>query len=417
MMKKLIRILYFLFLFSLTTFPENKNINLVFKAEMLKNNGSDRLTLIKDSPLENIIEGYFYLPQHESQIKGEMKKGGFSFLDPNVFDVAFGLKKLRKEWVKNDFPVTDLGGLTNGVNLEKIFSFYIIPEMRNPGDKYITLFFKYAVFNRLDPETDLEPNQSYNIRLFSKKLKFLFGKDTSFSFIDSEFKGYHFTFSIQKEENYVQNLNLKNTDKFFEAVKKSSDGSLLLEGVIINLSSEFLQFNNDDNVNKRDLAEYSGLKLRAGQSPLLKVKRILDVNTKKELDLASPVYAGKLSFPFRIYNSLKEKEYSSYKESSRLFKSVYNIVAVPISYHSDSLTIDLFLDYSKISIDDIPRWTPIKKRIILVKNYPVRIDLPKENWTANFIRNGDKYDIYGYSDFERYVNEFLIISFNSIEKE
>ena len=147
-MKKLIKIFSLFLLFTLTIFPQNKKIKLIFKAEMLKNDRSDRLTLIKDSQLENTIEGYFYLPQYEQHIEGEIKKGGFSFLDPNVFDIAYGLKKLRKEWVKNDFPVTNLEELTNGVNLGKIFSFYIVPEMRDPNDNYIILFFKYAVLNR-----------------------------------------------------------------------------------------------------------------------------------------------------------------------------------------------------------------------------------------------------------------------------
>lgn len=37
--------------------------------------------------------------------------------------------------------------------------------------------------------------------------------------------------------------------------------------------------------------------------------------------------------------------------------------------------------------------------------------MPKENWTAAFEKEGEKYQIYGYSDFERFVNEYIFINF------
>ncbi len=90
---------------------------------------------------------------------------------------------------------------------------------------------------------------------------------------------------------------------------------------------------------------------------------------------------------------------------------------VPISLNGDTLTADVFLNYSKITLDNIPRWTPIKKRVKLIQGYPIAINLPRENWSANFSRDGEKYNIYGYSDYERYVNEYLLISFDSIKNK
>ncbi len=128
-----------------------------------------------------------------------------------------------------------------------------------------------------------------------------------------------------------------------------------------------------------------------------------------EFELPVPVYSTQLKFPFRLYNPDKENLYQKYRTGNEVLNSRYNVFLIPISYTNDTLTVDLFLVYSKLNLNDgIQRWTPIKKRLSFISWS--KIQLPKENWSANFSRQGEDYDIYGYSDFERYINEYLFIT-------
>lgn len=389
-----------------------ENIDLIFKAEMVKNNGKDHLTLFSQTQSGNSIEGFFFLPQYEPTIDGAIREGGFSFLDPKIFDVAYGAEKLRKEWVKNDFPVLDIENLTNGINLEKILSFYIIPEIKTPVDDSITLFIKYSVYNLQEKERQVEWNLNFDIKLFYKKIKVPFGRELSFSFINEHFEDYHFLFWLERENNFYQNFNLQDGGKFFEGIEKTIEESVVKDKFNIALSAEFVQLQ----ISGKMWGDfYSGLELRNKQVSLLPAKLFKDEQSMLNLQLPLPVYTARLNFPFKIYNDKKGKEYSAYKTVSKILNSVCNIVIVPISLNDDSLTADLFIDYSKLNTGNIPRWTPVKKRITIHRGSGIKIDLPKENWTANFVRDGERYDIYGYSDFEKFINEYLIITLNSIE--
>ena len=78
------------------------------------------------------------------------------------------------------------------------------------------------------------------------------------------------------------------------------------------------------------------------------------------------------------------------------------------------MSVDVYIYYKKLAINQISRWTPLKKRLKLIPDYPVMIELPKENWSAHFTRQGEEYNIYGYSDYERFVNEYIYVSFEKL---
>jgi hypothetical protein len=345
-----------------------------------------------------------------------MIKGGFNFLEPSV--IGEWPEFIKEEWAKNDFPIEDLQDLTNGLNVQKIISFNITPVMKNPDDDFATLFFKYSVYD-ITRQKELDWDLDTHVKLFYKKVKIHFDRDTSFDFINSDFnergtngKDYRLIFSIFKERGFCQEFDLLNKDKFFNEIKKSAEKSNILDNAEINLTAEFVQV--DSAGMQESMWMYNAPFTRTKESPLLKVKYLSDKKTGQHIDLPSPVYTAKLDLPFRLYNIDKQMMYESYSTTKNIFQSTYNLVIVPITLHDDSLIADLFLDYAKLNIDNIPRWTPIKKRISLKRTFNSGITMPKENWTANFTRDGNRYDIYGYSDFENYIKEYLIILFQSI---
>ena len=156
------------------------------------------------------------------------------------------------------------------------------------------------------------------------------------------------------------------------------------------------------------------LLLRKQRNTMLVSEGIVEKISGRYTAFLSGIYSVDFSFPFRIYNSEKEKLYNRYNTKPEIFQSQLHIRLVPVSLSMDSLTADLFITYNKLSLDDVPRWTPIKKRIILIKGSSLMIPLPKENWSAVFSRNNENYEIFGYSDFEKSVNEYVRITFNSI---
>ncbi len=147
------------------------------------------------------------------------------------------------------------------------------------------------------------------------------------------------------------------------------------------------------------------------------IRGIIDSESNRKVELPAPIYYGKLKFPFILYNNPKDELYKNYNSKERVLQSTYEVFIVPISLMNDTLTLDLYIDYSKLNLDDgIPRWTQIKKRMTINNDWGVgSINLPKENWSASFTRDGEQYDIYGYSDFERFVKEHLNISYEVVK--
>jgi hypothetical protein len=150
------------------------------------------------------------------------------------------------------------------------------------------------------------------------------------------------------------------------------------------------------------------------QQSLQHFNGVSDDHQGKTQIYGSGIYATDFQFPFHLYNWAKEQLYSKYRMYGDVAQSKISIAVVPASISKDSLTADVYIYYKKMNIDDLQRWTPFKKRVILKKGEPVYVMLPKENWNAVFTRLDEKYEIYGYSDFEKYVNEYVCLVFNSI---
>ncbi len=391
------------------------NYHLDFKAVVKSGDGVQKLVLFNRGNIDDVIDGYVLISRGTHDMEGRIKKGGFNFLDPKIFEV--GLPSLRRTWVKNNFPVKNIEVMTNGVDVEKVYSFEVTPEILNIKSDSISFYIK-GVFYDLTKQTDKysEYNLNYNINLTYKLFTVPYNKSVRLDFFCEQFNDYSFSVKFNKIDKDDEYLSIQNNRPLFEGIEQSASESSLPPNVRIEFGTEYIRAD----VNKpADLITllHSDYLLTVQQHSLVPVNALDDRQFGDKTDLPVDIYYTDLSFPFKLYNKEKAELYKNYKTKSEIFKSNYNIVIVPISLNADTITADVLLNYTKINLNDnIPRWTPIRKRVKLIRGFPVAINLPKENWSASFTRDREKYSIYGYSDFEQYVNEYLVVSFDSIKQ-
>lgn len=404
-MKKIIKVLMLFILISGFNIAQNSNSQLNMKM-VITSPDTQIVTLNHTGAIDEVIEGYYFIPRYETdfteQIAG-LRPGGFSFLDPNMFGGI--VEQLSEKWIKNKFPMQDIETMTNGMHIQKILSFQIKPVVVNTESDTLNLLIKYAVYDFMK-QKDYDLNYTYNVKLFYKLVHILFNKEVTFDFIDKVFKDHKTTFLFTKEDEKY--LTIKNDAALFTEIQKSANESKLGN---INLKFDLTLTRKDGTtLNQFNyIAKYEEQNL-----PFAKV--IIDEKVNEKVELTAKIYYSKLEFPFHLYNKEKAKRYKNYKTRGSIFQSTCNVYIIPIDFTDDSLMVDLFIDYTKLNLGDgIKRWTPIKKRIVIGREWKVSsITLPKENWSANFTRQGEQYDIYGYTDFERFINELLYIKVNKI---
>ena len=399
----------------ITALAQSSNYVLDFKAVIKSNDGIQKLVLFNRGNIDDVIEGYILITRGNHNIEGRIQKGGFNFLDPKVFEL--GLASLQHTWVKNNFPIKNIETMTNGVDVEKVYSFEITPEILNIQSDTLSFYIKGAFYD-LTKQNDKysEFNLNYDVNLSYKLFKIPFNKSIPLDFFNEQFKDYSCSVMFSKIKKPEEYLSIQNNQPLFSGIKQSAAESTLPPDARFKIGAEYMR-TNADNQTHSIVFSPSGYLMRIQQHSLIPVNELVDKQFDQKVDLPVDAYHAELSFPFQLYNKEKSELYKSYKTEKEIFRSKYNVVVVPIALDADTLTADLFLNYSKITLNDnIPRWTPIKKRVKLIQGLPLAIDLPKENWSANFTRDGERYDIYGYSDYERYVNEYLLISFDSIKQ-
>ncbi len=406
-MKNKFLILSFWFLTHVILFAQNDELLLETKISIANKDSSQTFILNVSKNIQEAIEGYFCLPSEGNTLSGEIIPGGFSFLNDKIFGDPISL--FADKWVKNKFPMQDIAPITNRMNVGKVFSFQITPKQIAGTSDSMYLFLKYCIYDLIKQKvTDL--SFDYKLQLFYKFVAVPFNRKISFDFINSHFKDYTISFQFLKKKQSDVIANLKGNEIIANELMNSVDQSRIVDDKL-NIGIEFLRKDIDASINGYDSFDSEFL-LKVQQDQLSKTKKEKSFQWEDKT-LSVPVYYSHLNFPFRLYNDEKEKIYSTYKTRNDIFQSDYHIIIVPVSFNKDTLVADLFITYSKLKTDGVNRWTPIKKRLKLVKNLPLEIELPKENWSMNFTKGSEFYDIYGYSDFERYVSEFLVIHFNT----
>ncbi|MCX6151161.1 MAG: hypothetical protein NTX22_11595 [Ignavibacteriales bacterium] len=406
-MKKLLCVLTIAFLAQ--CLAQDSSYEIGWNISISTPDNSQKVSLYKNINADEPVEGYFLCTEYEKLLEGKLVEGGFNFLDPKIIGGLTESKFFRQQWVNNKFPLRDIETMTSPLDVEKAISFNICPQVEQNCTDSISLFFKYALFNLLKRNDGEYLDSDFNITIRYKLVKVPFDKTVSFDFIGKDFAPFKISLSVMKKQ---KTENILTIDENFVLAKEivNSANQSKLKGAEFNLGVEFIIIDSLKQLYNKN-SSTSDLLNRIKQEGMNSFNCLK--NDFDKINLPANIYQCKLNFPFHLYNIQKENAYKNYMTREDIFKSEYNIILVPISYEKDILTADLFVDYKKIIPDDLPRWTPIKKRIQIQKDVGVRIDLPKENWSANFIRSGEKYEIYGYSDYEKYVNESIIINFEN----
>ncbi len=403
-MKKIIK-LFTMFLFtSGLVIAQSSNYSLNMKM-VITSPDTQKITLNHIGEMDEAIEGYYRISRYDDPFYGKnasLQPGGFSFLDSEVFGGYAEI--MSKKWIQNKFPVEDIETMTNGMDIQKVLSFQIKPVVIDADSDTLNLLIKYAVYDFIK-QKDYDLNFDYNVRLFYKLVHIQYEEEITLNFINEQFKNHNITFQFTKEKMGGKYLTIKNEASLFTEIQKSASESMLTNSEF-NIDIELTQYNES-------AVNLIAPKAKYQEQNLPSVKIIADNTTNEKAELPIKIYYGKLNFPFILYNTQKEKLYKNYKSKENVFQSTYNIIIVPIDLVGDSLTFDFFINYSKLNLNDnIPRWTPIKKRLTIGnEGGTISITLPKENWSANFTRSGEHYDIYGYPDFERFVKEQLHVKY------
>jgi hypothetical protein len=401
-MKKIIEVLTLFLLTSVLGNARSGDYELNMKM-VITSPDTQMIILNHSGKMDEAIEGYYFVPRYKTafneQIAG-LQPGGFSFLDPNIFGGI--VEQISAKWIKNKFPMQDIETMTNGMHIQKILSFQIKPVVIDVESDTLSLLIKYAVFDFVK-QKDYALNYDYNVKLFYKMVHTPFDKELSFDFIDEVFENYEITFRFAKRKKGGEYLTIKNEASLFAEIKKSATESNLINSDY-SFDIELIRYDEVAVNQFPHIAKYQEQNL-----PFVRI--IEESKTHEKTKLPAKIYYGRLNFPFILYNTQKEELYKNYNTKGNIFQSTYDIIIVPIKLVNDSLTFDLFINYSKLNLDDdIKRWTPIKKRIQIPLVWGISsISLPKENWSAFFSRSGEEYAIYGYSDFERFLNEYIII--------
>ena len=404
--------------FNVLLAKEPAKYNVVFKVE--NKNGKEALNLFTTSEFNKPVEGYFIISKSTDLITGCIKKGNIDFLSDNIFGGQ--LDFMIGKWVRNGFPLRDLETLVNGIDVSTAIAFNIQPYIKDQNSGTIGCAVKFAIYIDKDKKSSYSTN--YDLKLLYKLIYTEWDKETMFDFLTPYLDGQSFTVEFNKEKKDQNILAVKQS--IFDEIKKSIADSQIRSSMF---DFSLLHWLIPANLNERGLNfydEYIYLNYRAG---FIKKTILTNQNNLSDtLRLQSPVYYADYSMPFFLQNPNKNAAYKKYKSYKKIMQSDYHVIIIPINYWHGSLTLDLIMDYSKLTLNDnITRWSPFKKRITVNTNDDYLeyafygkdkfIEMPKENWSANFSVGGDMYNIYGYPDYNKLIEELLFIKLDNLSEE
>lgn len=458
---------FILFCFLNFSFLFAQEAKIAFSLKLETANKRSEMNLNKEVKPGEPIEGYFAKYFWKDKItqkewsEGKIQVGGYSILKESSFFKTM----LNVQESDVNAKATEISGMMPAVHLSlfrNVFSFYLTPfhykeldsiaiktgyHRQVPSIKVLipsaNVFMQYIIFKM--PETELLKSsdnilgrrtfgEEFNLTARYSGNNFLtaFGEDLYLNHISDSFeKNSIMTLKLLKYEDGKRSLPMVIDDtlekSLLSSLKKTS-----VKNAEINFNVEYLRKLNLNTVNPNSATtQYfaSDANIRYANELNDSTDNYWNLTENKQLKKSSEniplqnqdlrVYYSQFEVPFELYNEKKNQLYENYKTKEKIFKGKYNVFIVPISSSEEGLLVDLFLQYDKISIDDgILRWTPIKKQLLIPSNWNmIAVDLPRENWSAVFSRENEKYEIYGYSDYERFITETLYIKINNSSEE
>ena len=153
-----------------------------FALTVKSKDGIQELQLSRREISDKMIEGYFIITKGTRNLEGELQTGGFNLLDRKIFDL--GNDKLYNDENSSDATELDLEAISNKVDMDKIFSFQIIPDVRTLQSDTLSALLKCAFYESRKPKlqsSDLD--FGFDISLASKIVKIPFGKEVNIKFV------------------------------------------------------------------------------------------------------------------------------------------------------------------------------------------------------------------------------------------
>jgi hypothetical protein len=402
-----------LVLFTGVIFPQDKQ--LYFESSLANNDSSQQINLSNYYSANEKIEGYFYVTILNGLIEGKLVKGGFSFLEPQV--LGFDKSSAKKRTLERNEPAGNLDTLTYGIRVEKAVSFSIEPDMSSLKNDSVLVIINYCVYQNRGYEDDKCLNVNYNLKAHIVQARAALNKPNVFNFDDDTFKDYNLTYSINYNSSNNQIPKITGIGKFEKEILDACRNANM-KNYKLNFSVDFVKDKYESEFRRNDMLVFP-YELIIRNTNLSSTNVLIDGSTGKKINLPCEVYYFSHTFPFRLYNEDKERKYESYKTKNQILKSEYDLIIVPVSLNKDTLEVVVFEFSRKINVDDVMRWTPssVRLRFIGTDKGSTQLHLAKENWSANFEREGERYDIYGYDDYEKYIDEYVVLNLRAITKQ
>jgi hypothetical protein len=354
---------------------------------------------------DGFFAGYFLVPGYGKLILGKLGHG-YDFMDYETSGVEVDF--LAPKWIENNFFLEDLEGFSLGPNVKTAVSFNIKPFYS--ADKKSNRKAFVAKFAVLSPKRKTQYSaydEDCDVKLFYKLLYPDSTGSIRVDYLNKTMPDYQFDLKISTLCR--ADKTLETNTLVFNEIKKSLNESTIEHNSFV-FSTQLGVYPPKELGWFRNVGELSNHQQVGSVAKYYLVSEF----SPDTLKLEHPIYCTNLKFPFRIYNEEKIKKYGVYKTKDDIFISDYEIIIIPISYENGLLITDVIADYSKLNLEDgMQRWTPFKKRIEF-KYKEAFIDFPHENWSAVFTRGKENYEIYGYSDYEKYVSEMLSITLQKV---
>lgn len=376
-----------------------------FRLTIQSNDKLQKETLSKLCNADENFEGYFsdtdlfdFIPN------GKIIKGGFNFLDKDNFGgIADAMKS---EWLKNNSADSGLNDLLQFPEFTKALSFQLSALTDLNKKDSVHLFLKYSLFSNENKKSKHSPEFNLNVKLYYKHLIVPLSKEIPINIFSSVFKGYNFSLTVEPINNTSKVLECKLDEVILRKIAQSVSESKMTDS----------HFNFEVTFSKRNALP----KKSPGQSDIygyVNCKGVSEYNSIVNVtpsgirdEFSALIYYCSFNIPFSLANKEKMADYSGYKTISKYFNSNYRILIIPVIENKDHIVVDIYVEHKKLALEEnFNRWTPIYKRIEIPLKGGVRLDIPKENWTANFIRQGERYNIYGMPDYEKFIDETIYI--------
>ncbi len=368
------------------------NIKIQFKPNVPGSFGS----LSYSGNVDTVSNGFFYINESNGFGTGPNAK---SLLNNSFFGPPFGTEDIYDSVLTN--RIFNLEKIYDEKTFTKILFFQMNKRLIDSEEDSIALFFKYAIYDLLDHPEKFHYN--FDVKLYHKMIIVPFNEVVPLNDLSKHFEGYSATLAITKttkeERELYSKFTAHNFDQIYEAIEESK-----IRNEKFNLGLEFVR---SDKSNKNIL-------LRQLEYPLESAMVLRDVENEIPINLPTQIYKGEFKVPFTIMNKEKAKKYAAYKSAESFLQSKYNIFVVPIEYRKDNLLLDVFIEYTKVK-GFFPR--PIKKRLTIGKGGKLKLEIPTPKTLYRFNVNLEDYEIDGYEDYDKYVNEYIVISFEYAEKE